>query len=141
MAKEISSTSLDGFYAEINYTSNNDLLPQGIEKEIGHFNVFDTAKVYKHHKRTKAMPYNRRMYYKISLIKGKNRAEYADKVIEIDKYALLFASPKIPYNYTSLDDRPEGFFCIFTEDFMLQEKTGLHIDELPIFRSDGYPIF
>lgn len=47
----------------------------------------------------KEMPYNRRAYYKISLILGRNKGEYADRVIEIEKRAILFATPKVPYNY------------------------------------------
>lgn len=137
-----SQTSIEGFYKEIDQDiSGKSLLPDGIEKEIGHFNVFEIAKVYKHHKQTKKMPYNRRTYYKISLIKGRNQAEYADRIIPIDQYALLFASPKIPYNYVPQDDDQDGFFCIFTEDFMLHEKTGIHLDKIPLFQSGGYPIF
>jgi AraC-like DNA-binding protein len=87
------------------------------------------------------MPYNRRDYYKISLISGKNRAEYADKVIDIEKNALLFATPRIPYHYLPLDDRQAGYFCIFTSEFLIQNKSGVMLDELPIFRPGGYPIF
>jgi hypothetical protein len=39
--------------------------------ELGHFNVFDTKKFYFSGNKTSEMTYNRRMYYKISLIKGK----------------------------------------------------------------------
>lgn len=90
---------------------------------------------------TKQMPYNRRAYYKISLILGKNRAEYADKVIDIKKRALLFATPRIPYNYLPQDDQQTGHFCIFTADFLLPAKSGISLDELPIFRPGGYPVF
>lgn len=87
------------------------------------------------------MPYNRRAYYKISIISGRNRAEYADKVIDIEKNALLFATPKIPYNYIPQDDNQFGYFCIFTSDFLIQNKSGVILDELPIFQPGGYPIF
>ncbi len=90
---------------------------------------------------TKEMPYNRRAYYKISLIIGRNRAEYADKVIEIGKRALLFATPRIPYNYTPQDKKQTGHFCIFTSDFLMQNKSGVVLDDLPIFRPGGCPIF
>ena len=49
------------------------------------------------------MPYSRRDYYKISWIRGKSRAEYADKVIDIRENALLFATPKIPYHWLPED--------------------------------------
>jgi AraC-like DNA-binding protein len=87
------------------------------------------------------MPYNRRAYYKISMISGRNRAEYADKVFEIEKNAVLFATPKIPYNYVPLDDDQHGFFCIFTDAFLAQSKSGVNLEELPIFQPGGYPIF
>jgi hypothetical protein len=90
--KNIKSTSLDEFYQEaVNFTGKelNALLPPGINKEIGHFNVFDISKTIKQVKRQKVMPYSRRAYYKISLIRGRNRAEYADKVIDVKKNALL----------------------------------------------------
>src|SRR5690606_12607460 len=87
------------------------------------------------------MPYNRRTYYKISLIKGRNRAEYADKVVEIDKAALLFATPQIPYHWLPYDQDQSGHFCIFTHDFLVQSHSRLKLDDLPIFQPGGQPIF
>jgi AraC family transcriptional regulator, transcriptional activator of pobA len=130
------STSIEDFYTEI-----NALLPEGTGKEIGHFNVFDVAELFGRMKEKKIMPYNRRAYYKISLIIGKNRAEYADKVINIEKNALLFATPKIPYHWQPLDFNQAGHFCVFTSEFLLKNKTGVVADELPIFKPNGYPVF
>ena len=45
------------------------------------------------------MPYSRRVYYKISWLRGKSMAEFADTVIDIKENALLFATPKIPYHW------------------------------------------
>ena len=78
--------SVDEFYQQINTGFESDprsLLPTGINKEIGHFNVFDLADLMLRLRERPIMPYNRRAYYKISLISGRNRAEYADKVIDI----------------------------------------------------------
>lgn len=138
--------SVENFYQEIAESTNRDintLLPEGISKDIGHFNVFDAKELFGKMRETgkTLMPYNRRAYYKISLIKGRNRAEYADKVINIDKYALLFATPKIPYNYVPLDMNQSGYFCIFTDNFLLPSKSGVVLDDLPIFKAGGYPIF
>jgi len=137
-------TSLQDFYKEMGLVNETDLraiLPEGIDKEIGHFNVFSTAGVRKKVKETKMMPYNRRAYYKISLINGHNRAEYADKTIEIKKNGLLFASPKVPYNYVPQDENQSGCFCIFTHEFLSSSQSGASLDELPIFRPGGYPVF
>ncbi|MEE1944213.1 helix-turn-helix transcriptional regulator [Pedobacter sp. KR3-3] len=136
--------SLEDFYQQIGRGTNNDLrtlLPEGINKEIGHFNVFDTNELFKKRQEKAFMPYNRRAYYKISLINGRNRAEYADKVITIEQNALLFATPKIPYHWLPQDDNQAGHFCIFTADFLAPAKSGVLLDELPIFKVGGYPVF
>lgn len=142
--KNIESTSLEDFYNEAANATGRDiksLLPPGIDKEVGHFNVFDTAETFRQVKLRNVMPYNRRNYYKIALIRGRNRAEYADKVIEIQKNALLFATPKVPYHYVPLDDQQSGKFCVFTDAFLIKNKTGVLLDELPIFKAGGYPVF
>jgi AraC family transcriptional activator of pobA len=131
-------TSLQEFYKE-----TSALVPETINKEIGHFNIFKVEDLFAKNKEKPhpPMPYNRRAYYKISLIIGENRAEYADKVINIEKCALLFATPKIPYNWIPANMNQAGYFCIFTDEFLLQEKSGIKLDELPIFKPGGYPVF
>lgn len=142
--KNIRNTTLEEFYKEAAAFTGKDintLLPPGINKEIGHFNIFDIAETIEEVKRKAVMPYNRRSYYKISLIKGRNRAEYADKVINIEKNALLFATPKVPYHWLPQDANQSGYFCVFTDEFLIKNKTGIVLDELPIFKSGGYPVF
>ena len=121
------------------YKDSSLLIPERIQKEIGHFNVFKTEELVESAKGK--MPYNRRSYYKISLIIGKSRAEYADKVIDIEDNALLFATPQIPYNYHALTDQQSGIFCIFSEDFFRQSNVGTPISDLPVFQPGGNPIF
>ncbi|MBT1704308.1 helix-turn-helix domain-containing protein [Chryseosolibacter indicus] len=130
------ATSLEEFYKE---TSN--LVPEDINKEIGHFNVFRIDDIMLKMKEKPYMPYNRRAYFKISMMQGRNRVEYADKVIEIEGTGLLFATPRIPYHYVPYDDNQSGYFCIFTREFLIQNKSGVVLDELPIFRPGGYPVF
>lgn len=132
----IDTTSLDDFYQK-----NTVALPEGIDKEIGHFNVFETETLFNKETGTRIMPYSRRAYYKISWIKGKNTAEYADKVIDIRENALLFATPKIPYHWLPDGTDQAGMFCIFTADFLSSGKTGIQLDELPIFKPGQLPIF
>jgi AraC-like DNA-binding protein len=125
------------------YRETSGLIPEGINKEIGHFNVFNVDDLFSEYRKTKKqpMPYNRRAYYKISLIGGRNKAEYADKVIDIEKSALLFGTPKIPYNWLPQDDNQHGFFCIFTSEFLVPSKSGVVLDDLPIFQPGGLPVF
>jgi AraC family transcriptional activator of pobA len=136
--------SLQDFYRDMGFVKENELnaiLPDRVTSEIGHFNVFNIATVTKRVKETKTMPYNRRAYYKISLINGRNRAEYADKVIDIKKNALLFASPMIPYNYVPVDDDQSGSFCIFTREFLTSSRSNIVLDDFPVFKPGGYPVF
>ena len=105
--------------------------------DMGHFNVFDIAKFYSSSNKKSEMTYDRRLYYKISLIKGKNLVEYADKTVLIDKQGILFATPKIPYRYTPQVKEQSGFFCVFTKEFLSKSKTGLLIDDLPIYQPNS----
>ncbi len=133
----MAAASLEDFYKETSL-----VIPDGISKEIGHFNVFNIRDISARMKSgDRAMPYNRRDYFKISLILGKNRAEYADKVIEIGKSALLFATPKVPYHYVPYDTGQAGYFCIFTADFLCKFLKGVDPNELPIFQPGAYPVF
>ncbi len=129
-------TTIEEFYKE-----TSELIPEGISKEIGHFNVFDVGEIVERNKQKPFMPYNKRAFYKISLISGRNRAEYADKVIEIEDHALLFATPKVPYHWLPQDTNQSGHFCIFTDEFLVQSKSGVVLDDLPIFQAGGYPVF
>jgi AraC family transcriptional regulator, transcriptional activator of pobA len=137
--------TVEDFYREASAFLQVDpgqLLPGGLNKDIGHFNVFDVADILKRFKeKPPAMTYNRRAYYKISLIDGRNRAEYADKTIDIEKNALVFATPKVPYSWVPQDINQGGYFCLFTADFLMQSKSGVVLDDLPIFRPGGYPCF
>lgn len=137
--------TIDEFYkdtAKATQENVDALLPPGIKKEIGHFNVFSLVDLFAKYKKDPGnMLYMQREFYKISLIRGKSVAEYADRVIEIEKYALLFATPKIPYHWIPKDLDQKGYFCIFTGDFLLPSKGGVVLDELPIFRPGGCPVF
>lgn len=136
--------TIEDFYASDRHKESGaggGLLPEGIRKEIGHFNVFNTRDIIAQFRIKQVMPYNRRMYYKISFMSGRNRVEYADKVIDIDKYGLLFASPKVPYNYVPNDEEQNGFFCIFTPEFLVNTKSGMVPDDLPIFAPGILPVF
>lgn len=111
-------------------------MPHNLKKEIGHFNVFrldDFTGAC-----AKPIPYSRKDYFKISLIIGKNMVHYADKSIEMNQPALLFANPQIPYNWEPLEEEQSGFFCIFTEAFFNHFGS---IKQYPVFQPGGNPIF
>lgn len=119
----------------------NHFLTDQHHLDVGHFNVFNIADTYAHCNGKPVMTYNRRSYYKISLINGKNRVEYADKTMDVDQYAVLFATPKIPYRYQALDENQQGHFCVFTSNFVTRANSGLALDELPIFSPQSDFVF
>lgn len=127
--------SIRDFYKEIfgNSPHLSHFLENNGKGDIGNFSVFNIEDLYKVTGSKPKMPYSRRNYYKISLIHGNNIVEYADRILEVKQYAILFATPKIPYYYQPQDSRQKGHFCVFTKDFMPKTKTGFNIDELPVF--------
>lgn len=134
------NVSIRDFYKEIFGDAGSQLdyfLEGNNSNDLGHFNVFDIVKFYYSGKMKSEMTYNRRLYYKISLIKGKNLVEFAGKTVLIDKQGVLFATPKIPYRYTPRSGEQSGFFCVFTKEFLSRSKTGLLIDELPIYQPNS----
>lgn len=135
--------SIKEFYKEILGENAGliDIIDSQGNAELGHFNVFETEKFYFSGKKKSEMTYNRRLYYKISLIKGENLVEYADKTVLIQQQGILFATPRIPYRYTPISKKQSGFFCVFTKEFMSKSKTGLLIDELPIYLPNSDFVF
>jgi AraC-like DNA-binding protein len=128
----LTNTSLEEFYKR-----NGITYPTGLAQDTGHFNVFEPS----FFKGKRIMPYSRRAYYKISWLRGKSRAEYADKTIEIENNALLFATPRIPYHWIPTDADQTGMFCIFTADFLMPRKSGIVLEDLPLFQPGNVPIF
>jgi AraC-like DNA-binding protein len=113
-------------------------LPQNLQQDIGHFNVFrldDYVGPSACH-----LPYSRKDFYKITLVQGRSNYHYADKTVEIRGQALLFANPLVPYDWEPLDDEQTGYFCIFTEAF-LQRQAGAAALELPLFRPGGQSLY
>ena len=134
-------STLDDFYREIAAKRGQEnFRPTTTAGDIGHFGVFDLQELHRDGP-PKEMPYNRRTYYKISLISGRNRAEYADKVIEVKRHALLFATPNIPYHWLPQEAHPRGYFCVFTREFLAANSMAGRLDRLPIFRPGQTPLF
>jgi AraC-like DNA-binding protein len=118
------------------YERNLEIKPRSLDTAHGHFNVYARADYC-----NRMVPYNRRDFYKISLIIGTGTLYYADKGIEIDRPALLFSNPLIPYSWEARSVQQEGYFCLFTEEFFMVDGRLTSLQELPIFRVGGTPIF
>jgi AraC family transcriptional activator of pobA len=111
-------------------------MPESIRHEIGHFNVFKSDPYVGIS--AKPAPYRRRDFYKIALFYGKSDLNFADKVVRIEKQALLFANPQIPYSNPDLSGIRGGFFCIFNQQ--LFHHYG-NLNEYPVYQADGTHVF
>lgn len=90
-------------------------MPDAIRKEIGHFNVFKLDPYVGTN--AQPVPYKRRDFYKVMLVKGHSRVHYADRVISVKKQALSFSNPQIPYKWECTENISAGVFCIFDRHF------------------------
>jgi len=110
-------------------------LPLNIAHEIDHFNVFRLEDCL-----LKPVTYSRRDFYKISLMRGRNRYHYAEKSIEIDGPTLMFFNPRVPYTWEPLCNDATGFFCIFSKPFFTGKVAG-GLTELPMYACGGKPAY
>ena len=102
---------------------------------VGHFNVFSRENC------SSITPYSRRDYFKISLIIGKGKLHYADKWMNVDKPALMFSNPAIPYSWEADNKDQKGFFCLFTDHFLYDGNRLGTLQESPLFKMGGTPVF
>ena len=129
------SESIEDFYKKINEPETSQLLSRN-KNEVGHFNVYSRAA-----SSSRPVPYNRRDYYKISLIIGTGVLNYANKAIKIDKNALIFSNPLISYSWEATSKKQEGYFCLFTDDFLNKNIGTVNLTESPLFKIGGDTVF
>lgn len=98
--------------------------------EAGHFNVFKVDGLLS--PEYKKGPYNRRTFYKVSLLSGHSKIHYADQTIEITDTVLVFTNPMVPYSWELISEHQTGYFCIFTEAFFNRFE---NVKDYPVFQS------
>jgi len=111
-------------------------MPESLRNDIGHFNVFKSDPYVG--SSPKPAPYRRRDYYKITLSYGKSELNFADKVVKIEKQALSFSNPQIPYSSGDLSQVRSGFFCVFNQQFFHQYG---NLNDYPVYQPDGTHAF
>lgn len=134
-----SNTSSGGFGAESLsdfYQRKFDWIPENIKNEIGHFNVFEHEPIVLG--KAKPVPYKRRDFFKIMLMKGDIEMSYADRIVKVNKQALLFSNPQIPYKCENLEKIEQGYFCIFNQHFF--HKFG-DLNQYSVFQPNGNHVF
>lgn len=133
---------LEELYARFPHLASaaSDTLLPSIQREVGHFNVFNVEDLMRGYHHKPPMAFDRRAFYKISLVCGRSRVEYADQLVDIEEHALWFATSRVPYRWLPQDSAQTGYFCIFTDEFLLPAKNGAALHELPIFQPGTCPV-
>lgn len=85
--------------------------------------------------------YNRRDFYKICMNTGHNIIHYADKTFETNGTILFFGNPRIPYSWETVTSSYSGYACVFTEDFLKINDRSESLQQSPLFKIGGTPIF
>ena len=118
------------------YKRKFDWIPDSLRKDIGHFNIFKLDPFIG--KNARPVPYKRRDFYKIMLVIGGGTVHYADRTIRVEKQALSFSNPQIPYKWENTEEIESGVYCIFDRAFF--DGYG-NIDSFPVFQPQGEHLF
>jgi len=132
--------SLEAFYAKFGADAGGaDLVAQ--PGQASHFNVFNIADLAPYTGGERPMLFDKRLYYKICLCEGPGQIEYGDRVLNIEQRAVFLATPRVPYRWVPRTATPTGYFCIFNREFLLPARSGVAVEELPIFQPGAYPLW
>lgn len=97
----------------------------------GHFNVFQRRPC------GGRTPFSRRDFYKITLVIGKGKMHYADKVVDVEQPALVFSSPSVTASWECGEGPQSGWFCIFTQTFIESYEQKSNVQDFPLFKAGG----
>jgi AraC family transcriptional activator of pobA len=85
--------------------------------------------------------YNRRDFYKVSLLRGASRLSWHHREVVIDRPALIFFNPHIPFAWEPLSREQPGFFCLFRKEFLKENERNESLQNSPLFKIGGNPVF
>ncbi|GLB51459.1 transcriptional regulator [Neptunitalea chrysea] len=71
------------------------------------------------------VPFSHRNYYKVTLCKNEAIITYAEKVVHINKPAVIFTEPKTPYAWDSCEPLNDSYRCVFNEAFVQKNNRTL----------------
>ncbi|HKG06969.1 MAG TPA: AraC family transcriptional regulator [Pedobacter sp.] len=98
-------------------------------------------KVYQTDSNSGGHSYSRKDFYKINITNGKFLFHYADRTIETEETYLFFGNPHVPYSCEPVSEAFQGYTCLFTEDFLKQIERSESLQQSPLFKLGGTPIF
>jgi AraC-like DNA-binding protein len=85
--------------------------------------------------------YNRRDFYKISLLQGKSRLSWRHEDIEINRPALVFFNPHTSFAWEPVSAKQPGFFVLFKKEFLYEHDRNESLQQSPLFKIDSTPVF
>jgi AraC-like DNA-binding protein len=109
--------------------------PEHITPATGRFNVYDRQKFC-----NRRLSYSRRDFFKISLLTGTGRINYASRGVELDRPALVFTNPQVPYSWEPTSEEQGGYLCLFTEDFLSGRERSASLHDSPLFKLGSDPV-
>jgi AraC family transcriptional regulator, transcriptional activator of pobA len=121
MDKKISERSVSAF--------NNELKLKG-------FNVFQIEE-----DSNVVREYSRKDFYKICLTTGESLINYAERSFLMKGTILFFANPNVPYSWETISRSYVGYTCLFSEDFYKPSDRTESLQQSPLFKIGGTPIF
>lgn len=98
-------------------------------------------KVFKTDSSSGGLAYSRKDFYKINITVGKFVFHYAERTIETEEKFLFFGNPRIPYSCDAISEAFHGYTCVFTEEFLKLSDRSESLQQSPLFRFGGTPIF
>lgn len=119
--------NLSDFYKRI---GRNDLADEAYIKDKPYFTMLQSTCRIGH------VSFSYRDFYKIALVLETGKLYYADKWIMIDRPALLFSNPMIPYAWEATGNtQGSGCFCIFNEAFVEVSRNMGTLADTPLFNN------
>lgn len=101
----------------------------------GHFNVFPRKYC------VATASCHRRDFYKISLITvGTGIIHYNGRDLRIDRPALFFSNPEMVHTWEATSQQQEGWFCLFTEEFIQAWSQTVGMQDYQAFRIQDCPV-
>jgi AraC family transcriptional regulator, transcriptional activator of pobA len=85
--------------------------------------------------------YSRKDFYKICLTTGESLINYADRSFSMKGTILFFANPNVPYSWETISRSYLGYTCLFSEDFYKPSDRTESLQQSPLFKIGGTPIF
>jgi AraC-like DNA-binding protein len=85
--------------------------------------------------------YNRRDFYKISLLEGKSVLSWHHQDIAINRPALVFFNPLTAFAWKPVSEEQPGFFCLFKKEFLPDPDRNESLQQAPLFKTGQAPVF